>query len=144
VLPQRVNSSDDKSWQGKERRICDYDKRNISYRSYQNVSSSNLFLLFHSMKLFVIKRKLTLQFHLVTFFTISGFRFVFVRFCVACIYVFIYVICILRRLVSNTLMLVSLSRNLTSHTSGSGTDNPSGTRAFTLDIQWDSRWLVIG
>jgi hypothetical protein len=33
-----------------------------------------------------------LQFHLVTFFTISGFRFVFVRFCVACIYVFIYVI----------------------------------------------------
>jgi hypothetical protein len=56
---------------------------------------------------------------------------------------FIYVICILRRLVSNTLMLVSLSRNLTSHTIGSGTDNPSGTRAFTLDIQWDSRWLVI-
>ena len=52
---------------------------------------------------------------------------------------FIYVICILRRLVSNTLMLVSLSRNLTSHTIGSGTDNPSGTRAFTLDIQWDSR-----
>ena len=50
---------------------------------------------------------------------------------------FIYVICILRRLVSNALMLVSISRNLTSHT-----DNPSGTRAFTLDIQWDSCWLV--
>ena len=56
---------------------------------------------------------------------------------------FIYVICILRRLVSNTLMLVSFSCNLTSHTSGTETDNPSGTRAFTLDIQWDSRWLDI-
>jgi hypothetical protein len=30
-----------------------------------------------------------------------------------------------------------LSYYLTSHT-----DNPSGTRAFTLDIQWDSCWLV--
>jgi hypothetical protein len=51
---------------------------------------------------------------------------------------FIYVICILRILVSTTFKFVSLNCNVTGHTNGTGTDYQSRTPAFTLDIQWDS------
>jgi hypothetical protein len=50
----------------------------------------------------------------------------------------VYVICILRRLVSNTLMFASFNSNVSGHTSGTGTEYTSGTPALILDIPWDS------
>jgi hypothetical protein len=47
---------------------------------------------------------------------------------------FIFVICILRRLVSNTLVFASFNRSVSGHTSGTGTDYTSGTPALTLVI----------